>query len=378
MASLPGEAAFDPAARIAANLRARIASQGPLPISVFMMEALFDPMAGFYATRDPIGAGADFVTAPEISQMFGELLGLWAAQSWQDMGSPESLVLAELGPGRGTMMSDMLRAARAVPGFAVALKVSLVEASAALKMVQGQTLSRSAMPVGWAKSIETLPAGPALIFANEFLDCLPVRQLVRTDGQWRERCVGPHPEDEDRLAFVTGPVVPDDDPFIPPDLADSPDGALIELRPGDAQVIDALAARFAVSPGHALFIDYGPDRSEAGDTLQAIRAHEKVDPLDAPGTADLTAHVDFAMLARLARTAGLSVHGPVEQGAFLRGLGIEQRAAALGAARPDQRGVIARQLHRLVDRAEMGALFKVMAISAPGMPAPPGLPANAA
>ncbi|MFC4725495.1 class I SAM-dependent methyltransferase [Glycocaulis abyssi] len=364
---------FNPAARIASNLRARIASQGPLPVSVFMMEALFDPMAGYYATRDPIGAGSDFITAPEISQMFGELLGLWAAQCWQDMGAPESLVLAELGPGKATMMADMLRAGRAVPGFADALKISLVEASAALKMVQGQTLARVGVPVGWAKSLETIPAGPGIIFGNEFLDCLPVRQAVRVEGQWRERCVTLHPDDESRFAFVTGPVIAEDDPFIPDALRASPDGALVELRPGDAQVVDALAARFSEHPGHALFIDYGPAVSEPGDTLQAIRAHQKVDPLDAPGTADLTARVDFDTLARRARSAGLDVYGPVEQGAFLKGLGMEQRAAALAASRPDQRGTIARQLHRLTADDEMGVLFKVIALSAPGMPAPPGL-----
>mgnify|MGYP002620013070 CR=1 FL=1 len=365
---------FNPAAHIASNLRARIAAQGPLPVSVFMMEALFDPMAGFYATRDPIGAGADFVTAPEISQMFGELLGLWAAQCWQDMGAPDPLVLAELGPGKGTMMADMLRAARAVPGFAGALKVSLVEASAALKMVQGETLARAGVPVGWAKSLETIPAGPAIIVGNEFLDCLPVRQAVRVDGQWRERCVAPHPDDESRFAFVTGPVIAEDDPFIPDGLRASPDGTLVEMRPGDAQVVDALAARFSDHPGHALFIDYGPAVPEPGDTLQAIRAHRKVHPLEAPGTADLTARVDFGTMARRARAAGLGVYGPAGQGAFLNGLGIDRRAAALAASRPDQRAVIARQLHRLTASEEMGDLFKVIAITAPGTPPPPGLP----
>ncbi|MCC5981704.1 MAG: SAM-dependent methyltransferase [Oceanicaulis sp.] len=338
-----------------------------------MMEALFDPMAGYYATRDPIGAGADFITAPEISQMFGELLGLWCAQCWQDMGAPERLHLIELGPGKGTMMADMARAAHAVPGFTEALKLTLIEASAALKMVQGRTLGKSGLSVGWANGLEKAPDGPAIILGNEFLDCLPVRQAVRQDGQWRERVVGLHPEDDTRLAFHTGPVLANDDPFIPDALKDSPEGTLIELRPGDAQIVDALAARFAGHRGHALFIDYGPARSEPGDTLQAIRAHEKVDPLDAPGTADLTARVDFETLARRALAAGLAVHGPLEQGAFLKSLGIERRAASLSAARPDQRAIIARQLHRLCDESEMGALFKVIAISAPGLPAPPGL-----
>lgn len=372
---MSGPDVFDPAARIADNLRARIASQGPLPVSVFMMEALFDPMAGYYATRDPIGAGADFITAPEISQMFGELLGLWCAQCWQDMDAPERLHLIELGPGKGTMMADMARAARAVPGFTEALKLTLIEASAALKMVQGRTLGKSGLQVGWARGLETAPDGPAIILGNEFLDCLPVRQAVMQDGQWRERVVGLHPDDDTRFAFHTGPALAGDDPFIPPALKDSPEGTLIELRPGDAQIVDTLAARFAHHPGHALFIDYGPARSEPGDTLQAIRAHEKVDPLDAPGTADLTARVDFETLAQRALAAGLAVHGPLEQGAFLKSLGIEQRAASLSASRPDQRAIIARQLHRLCDESEMGSLFKVIAISAPGLPAPPGLPA---
>ena len=371
---MSGPDVFDPAARIAENLRARITSQGPLPVSVFMMEALFDPMAGYYATRDPIGAGADFITAPEISQMFGELLGLWCAQCWQDMGAPERLHLIELGPGKGTMMADMARAARAVPGFTEALKLTLIEASAALKMVQGRTLGKSGLQIGWANGLEKAPDGPAIILGNEFLDCLPVRQAVMQDGQWRERVVGLHPDNDTRFAFHTGPALAGDDPFIPAALKDSHEGTLIELRPGDAQIVDALAARFARHPGHALFIDYGPARSEPGDTLQAIRAHEKVDPLDAPGTADLTARVDFETLARRALAAGLAVHGPLEQGAFLKSLGIEQRAASLSASRPDQRAIIARQLHRLCDESEMGALFKVIAVSAPGLPAPPGLP----
>lgn len=371
---MSGPDVFDPAARIAENLRARIASQGPLPVSVFMMEALFDPMAGYYATRDPIGAGADFITAPEISQMFGELLGLWCAQCWQDMGAPERLHLIELGPGKGTMMADMARAARAVPGFAEALKLTLIEASAALKMVQGRTLGKSGLQIGWANGLEKAPDGPAIILGNEFLDCLPVRQAVMQDGQWRERVVGLHPDNDTRFAFHTGPALAGDDPFIPAALKDSHEGTLIELRPGDAQIVDTLAARFTRHPGHALFIDYGPARSEPGDTLQAIRAHEKVDPLDAPGTADLTARVDFETLARRALAAGLAVHGPLEQGAFLKSLGIEQRAASLSASRPDQRAIIARQLHRLCDESEMGSLFKVIAVSAPGLPAPPGLP----
>ena len=361
-----------PSQRIAAALRERIAREGAIPLPVFMIEALFDPVAGYYATKDPIGAGADFITAPEISQMFGELLGLWAAEAWAGLGAPSPVQLIELGPGKGTMMADMLRAGRAATGFTEAARVTLIEASAALKMVQAKTLAASTASLGWADGLERAAPGPALIFGNEFLDCLPVRQAVKAEGRWRERCVALDPEAPERFAFVLGPVLTDED-FIPETLRDAPDGSLAEMRPGDLQVVDALAARFARHPGHALFIDYGPAKPEPGDTLQAIRAHEKVDPLDAPGTADLTARVDFGTLARAASLAGLQVHGPKPQGAFLTGLGIEQRAAMLARARPEARERIARQLHRLTAADEMGDLFKAICLSSPGAPPPPGL-----
>lgn len=369
----PEPSEFAPSGRIAAQLKARIAREGPLPVSVFMIEALFDPLAGFYAAKDPIGAGADFITAPEISQMFGELIGVWAAECWTAMDAPDPVQLIELGPGRGAMMADMLRAARLVPAFSAAAQVTLVEASAALKMVQAKTLAASPNPLGWTDSLDRAPAGPAIIIGNEFLDCLPVRQAIRHEGVWRERCVGLDPDDPDRFAFVLGPVLRPDEAFIPAALRDAPEGALVEMRPGDLQVVDALSRRFSVHPGYALFIDYGPSEPEPGDTLQAIRKHEKVDPLDAPGTADLTARVDFATLGEAAREAGLAVFGPKPQGEFLIGLGVEARAATLIRARPDAKAVIARQLHRLTDEAEMGVLFKAICIASPGLPAPPGL-----
>ncbi|PWE16871.1 SAM-dependent methyltransferase [Marinicauda salina] len=338
-----------------------------------MAEALFDPVAGFYATKDPLGAGADFITAPEISQMFGELVGLWAVESWRAMGAPNPVRLVELGPGKATMMHDALRAGRLAPDFLHAARVTLVEASPALKMVQARTLADSPVPVDWAGALEDVPAGPSIVLANEFLDCLPIRQAVKHEGRWRERCVGIDPEDETGFAFMLGAALGADETLIPAALRGAPDGTLVELRPGDAQIVETLAGRFRTDPGRALFIDYGAAESEAGDTLQAIRAHEKVDPLDAPGTADLTAWVDFARLAETARAAGLAVHGPAGQGDFLAGLGIEARAAALAQTRPDRKATIARQLHRLTDPAEMGALFKVMAISSPALPDPPGL-----
>jgi len=366
---------FRPVELLAERLRDRMRSEGAIPVSAFMAEALFHPMAGFYATKDPLSAGQDFITAPEISQMFGELIGLWAAECWMQMGAPSRFELIELGPGTGRMMSDILRAGRAAPGFLEAAHVTLVEASPALKMVQGQTLAQAGAPVNWVGDFSKAPSGPAVIIGNEFLDCLPIRQAVKSEGQWRERVVTLHPDDDTRFVFGLGPVLAQSDlALIAPSLRDAPDATLVELRPGDAQLIAQLADRFTDDPGYALFVDYGSDAPVTGDTLQAIRAHQKVDPLAAPGTADLTAWVDFDRLLRLGADAGLQGFGPMGQGAFLTTLGIAQRAAML--ARPlDKAGQakLARQMHRLVSDQDMGQLFKLAAFAAPDMPPAPGL-----
>jgi len=358
---------------IADRIRERIRDNGPLSIASFMTEALFDPTEGFYATKDPIGAGSDFITAPEISQMFGELMGLWIMQSWDDMGRPERFNLVEMGPGRGTMMSDILRTGRALPDFLKAVHVYLIEASAALKSVQAKTLGANGVQISWVQRLDQVPAGPCLVIGNEFLDCLPIRQAIKVEGQWYERMVGLV---DDQFAFVRGPQLNTEIESIPDSLRDAPDGALVELRPGDEQVLDELAAHFGTSAGRALFIDYGPADSEIGDTLQAIRQHEKVEPLDQPGTADLTARVDFGQLARNARALGLRVAGPVTQGEFLNGLGIEARAAALSQHAPEKRAQIARQLWRLTDAEEMGDLFKLIVLDHESLPAPPGFTAR--
>jgi SAM-dependent MidA family methyltransferase len=366
---------FRPREQLRAQLLARIASEGAMPVSTFMAEALFDPMAGYYATKDPLGADKDFITSPEISQMFGEFIGLWAAECWGQMGAPHPVQLAELGPGTGRMMSDALRAGAAAPGFIEAAQLSLVEASPALKMVQGQTLAAAPVQPRWLRQIDDIPSGPSLIVSNEFLDCLPIRQAVKMGGVWRERLVGLSPDDETQFAFVLGGALSDADlALIAPTLRDEPDGALVELRPADAPVIEAIAERFKAAPGYALFIDYGSSTPEPGDTLQAIAKHEKVDPLEEPGGADLTAWVDFQTLAELGHAAGLDVYGPVGQGDFLRGLGIETRAAALARGRRDAVAAkLQRQLDRLVAPEEMGELFKVIAFASPGLPPPPGL-----
>lgn len=359
---------------IAEKIAERIRNSGPVSIATFMTEAMFDPLEGFYATKNPIGAGEDFITAPAISQMFGELIGLWCGQVWMDMGQPKSFQLVELGPGTGQMMSDVVRAGRAVPGFLEAVQITLIEASAALKMVQGQTLTPMGVEVQWANRLEAVAAGPAIILGNEFLDCLPVRQAVRQDGRWHERLIDL--DETGQFQFVMGPALGVETDLISQPLRDLADGAIVELRPGDQQMVEALAQRFATDPGHALFLDYGPARSEPGDTFQAIRQHQKADPLDAPGTADLTARVDFEQLAHFATTAGLSVTGPASQGDFLKALGIEMRAAALIQSAPDQKRRFARQLMRLTEPDQMGELFQAVALSTPGLPKPPGFAAH--
>tara|TARA_R110000868_G_scaffold106587_1_gene292210 strand:- start:514 stop:1617 length:1104 start_codon:yes stop_codon:yes gene_type:complete len=366
---------------IATRLRQRIREAGPISIAAFMTQALFDPSDGFYATKDPIGAGADFITAPEISQMFGELIGLWAAQSWLDMGRPSPFNLVELGPGRGTMMADALRACRAVPGMLDATQVTLIEASAALKAVQARTLGPSGAQIRWVDRLEAVPPGPAIIVGNEFLDCLPLRQAIKHKGQWHERMIGLEDGDDgddtaSAFVFVLGPPLGIDEDLVPQRLRDAPDDTLVELRPGDRQIVEALATRFASQPGRALLIDYGPAQSEAGDTLQALRAHQKVPPLENPGTADLTGRVDFESLLLQARNLGLAAYGPVEQGRFLLGLGMESRATVLARSDPAQRSVIARQVWRLTDEHQMGALFKLVCLDSPGLSRPPGFTAD--
>ena len=375
---MSADSEFRPLEILAERLRTRIRSEGPLSVAAFMSEALFDPMAGFYATKDPLGAANDFITAPEISQMFGELIGLWAAEVWGQMGAPNPVKLIELGPGTGKMMSDILRAGRAAPGFIDSVDVHLVEASPALKMVQGETLSNAPCRVQWHKRLDDVENGPSIIVSNEFLDCLPIRQAVFHQGQWRERVVGFHPEDDTRFAFRLGAVLSQSDiETLPEALRSGQEGQLVELRTADAPLMAQIATRLKTHPGYALFIDYGADAPVYGDTLQAIAKHQKVDPLAQPGGADLTSWAFFDRLASLGRVEGLEAYGPTGQGDFLLGLGIEQRAAMLARALDEARQkVLHRQLERLTHRDEMGELFKVMAFSSPNLPDAPGLDRN--
>ena len=349
------------------RILARIRQAGPLSVAEYMTLCLLDPVDGYYPTRDPLGAGGDFVTAPEISQMFGEALGLWVVQSWQDMGAPARFNLVELGPGRGVMMADMLRVVALDAACRAACRVVLIEASAALQAVQARTLGASGADVCWTDRLEAVDDAPTLVIGNEYLDCLPIRQFVRRDGLWSERRVG---AEDDALRYETdGRPAPDS---VTRDLPDASDGALFELCPAVDLLCDHLGARFETAPGRAVFIDYGPAESTFGDTLQAVKAHQKVGVFSAPGDTDLTARVDFGRLGARARSEGLDVHGPISQAALLRALGVEARAVALLRANPDARPKLMRQLHRLMDEAEMGTLFKAICLSAPGLAAPIG------
>lgn len=354
-------------------LAQRIRHTGPITLAQYMAEALGHPRHGYYTTRDPFGRAGDFTTAPEISQMFGELVGLWCVAVWQSMGSPARLCLAELGPGRGTLMADALRAARLRPAFRAAARVHLVETSPVLRARQAETL-RAAEPElepAWHDSVSTLPDGPLLLIANELFDALPVHQFQRTAEGWRERVVTLD-DSGDRLAFALAPPGPAL-ALLAPAQRSAPQGAVAEVSPASLALASEIARRVAAGGGAALVVDYGPAESAAGDSLQAVQGHRPVDPLDAPGEADLTAHVDFAALSRAAREQGAAVHGPVPQGRFLASLGLEARAAALlRRADQAQAASIRAAVARLLGADEMGTLFKALAIAAPGLPVPPG------
>ena len=338
-------------------VRKRIRRDGPMPVDAYMQICQTDPQHGYWQRAGSIGAGGDFITAPEISQACGELIGLWCAVVWQGMGRPAPLRLIELGPGRGTLMRDALRAARTVPGFLDATTVDLIEASRPLQELQHQALA-SCVPIAWHDTVNEVPDGPAIVIANEFLDALPIRQLVFRDGVWRERVV--EVDSHGALRFAAGPEADceGEGPAAP--------GAILELRAAEDELFAQLEKR--QGPLAALFIDYGPTEPAYGDTLQAVRRHAYVDPLGAPGSADLTAHVQFARLACKARAAGLTAAGPITQTEFLGALGIAERAARLMAANPTQAGSIEAGVQRLISPTGMGELFKVMAVRSRTLP----------
>ncbi|NFV82016.1 class I SAM-dependent methyltransferase [Magnetospirillum aberrantis] len=344
-------------------LAGRIRAGGPITVADFMAEALSHPEHGYYMSREPFGTSGDFTTAPEISQMFGELIGLWAAVTWQAMGCPSRVVLAEMGPGRGTLMRDLLRAAAGVPPFLKAAEVWLVETSPRLRQRQRQTLGGA--EINWAERFEDLPQGPLIMVANELFDALPIRQFEKTGGVWRERMVGLCGDD---FAFVPGP---EHTPEVPAEVLAAADGSIVETCPQGRALAATVGARLAGETGAALFVDYGHAQSGVGDTFQAVKRHRFHPVLENPGSADLTAHVDFEALAAAAQPA--RAWGPVPQGAFLETLGIRTRAALLAQnAGPKVAADINGQMRRLIDPGEMGTLFKVLALTNPALPAPIG------
>ncbi len=344
----------------------RIRQAGPITMADYMAECLLHPTLGYYTTRDPLGAAGDFTTAPEISQMFGELIGLALSQAWRDQGAPAPFTLAELGPGRGTLMADALRAARKVPGFAEAARLVLVEVSPTLRAQQAKALAP--FRPEWVRTAAELPDAPLFLVANEFFDALPVRQFQRDGAGWRERQVG---LEGDRL--VLGLAAPAAPPALAHRLNDTADGDLVEICPAATPVIAELAGRIAAHGGAALIVDYGDWRS-LGDTLQAVRRHAPADILDAPGSADLTAHVDFEALALAARGAGCAHSRLATQGVFLERLGVTARARQLaqglqGAALDD----LVAAHRRLTHPEEMGNLFKTLGLYPVHASPPPGL-----
>jgi SAM-dependent MidA family methyltransferase len=358
-----------------AEIRRLIGLAGPMPVAEYMGHCLGHPQHGYYVTHDPFGSGGDFTTAPEISQMFGELVGLWTAAVWQQMGAPAGVRLIELGPGRGTMMLDMLRAANVMPGFRRALAVDLVETSPALAARQKQTLVNQDIAFEWHESLADVPDGPAIIVANEYFDAIPVNQAVKQADGWHERLVGI--DLNGSLAFAIAPEpLKFFEQTLPPQVRMAEVGSIYEWR-SDAQALE-VGRRVVRGGGAALIIDYGHPESMIGDTFQALRDKRKADPLVAPGLADLTAHVDFQALASTAESIGARVHGPVDQATFLRRLGIEQRAANLKkVAPPDKAAAVDVALARLTagGATGMGNLFKAISLSAPAMMTLPGFTA---
>lgn len=330
-----------------------IAAQGPIPVSVYMGEA----NAAYYGARDPFGAGGDFITAPEISQMFGEMIGVWLADLWQRAGSPARVLYVEPGPGRGTLARDALRVAGR---FGLVPDVHFVETSPTLRKVQAAAFPQAT----WHNDFATVPQdAPMLLVANEFLDALPIRQMVKTPQGWRERMVA---HDGGRFIPVAGTVPMD--AAIRPEWRDSPPGTIVESSPAAAAAMAEIGARLGAQGGAGLVVDYGHRAPQTGSSLQALRDHAHVDPFADPGLADLTYLVDFSSAAGVAAHHGARVLGLADQGAWLRAMGIETRAAALARAAPDQAEAMAAALHRLIADEAMGSLFKVLGLAGAGWP----------
>jgi SAM-dependent MidA family methyltransferase len=346
-----------------------IRATGPISVADYMAICLFDPDHGYYTTREPFGVKGDFVTAPEVSQMFGELIAVWLVQAWQASGNPLPATVAEIGPGRGTLMRDMIRTMRRIaPDLAASANFALVEASPRLTAVQQETLQESGFSFIWHATIDTLPDAPLFIVGNEIFDALPFRQFVRQDGKWLERAIGL--DADEALQFGIGAVTLSGD-ALPPEAKNAPDGSIFEIAPAQEALMAAIATRIASRGGIGLFFDYGHLAPGLGDTFQAVRKHRSEGVLDNPGEADLTSHVDFSALAAVARSHGLKALLST-QGEFLLGMGLLERAGKLGHAADDAaRKKITAEVERLAGPDQMGNLFKVLAILPSGLAVPP-------
>jgi len=351
------------------KIRARIAAEGPLTVAQYMSVCLGDPEHGYYTTREPFGAAGDFITAPEVSQMFGEIVGAACLSAWQALRSPSRLELVELGPGRGTLMADLLRMASLRPAFVESARLNLVETSPRLRKTQAETLKGAPLRPTFQDRIQDVPEGPLILVANEFFDALPIHQFVRTPDGWCERQVGLS-ESGDLTFGVSTVQLPDG--AVPPNLATAPEGTIFETQPAANAVAEEIGRRIANRGGAALFIDYGYLKTAPGDTLQALYKHAYDDVLAHPGDADLTAHVNFEVLAAAAVKGGATALPPLTQGDFLLRLGLLERAGALGAGKPhEDQEAIRDAVERLAAPAQMGDLFKVLAVTSSGLSFPP-------
>ena len=339
----------------------QIRANGPISIATYMALCLTHPGAGYYKQGDPLGAAGDFITAPEISQIFGELIGFFLVNLWQQMDQPKSFTLLELGPGRGTLMADVLRVAARAEGFLDAQHLQLFETNP--RLIAEQKLQLGTFNPYWSEQVDAVGDGPVLVVANEFFDALPIRQFVRGDTGWHERLVGL--QHEQRVFGLSPAPIPPES--LPAAVHDAGQGAVYEAGLAGGEVMARLAGAVARQGGAVLVIDYGYAATQVGETLQAVHRHTYADPLAAPGEIDLSAHVDFGALGAVANVRGLEVHPLATQGDFLKRLGIAERAASLTKANPASAKTIGTALHRLTAAEQMGDLFKVLCATSPGL-----------
>lgn len=351
------------------QLKSYIETKGPISTRAFMEACLYDPAHGYYRTGYPIGAHGDFITAPEISQMFGEMLSIWCVVTWQTMGQPVPLQIVELGPGRGTLMCDLLRSLTKLHPHFEMISVHMVERSVDLRAAQHALLKNFNCTITWHENLSDVPSAPTLMIANEFLDCLPIRQFVKTTNSWNERMVGV--DENGQFCFVVGTELPKG-MIIPKRFEDANPGSIFEFCPGFETVIKDVHRLAEAHPLAALFIDYGFEGPALGETLQAVQKHKMISPFVQPGDIDLTAHVDFTSLAALSMAHGMRAYGPRDQGAFLSQLGIGARAEMLVKnATEEQAEQLASDVVRLVAPEKMGSLFKTICITSAGISPPP-------